>query len=157
MRKLIMSFAIAAFTIAGAQAQENKTVKKESTVKRVVTKEGSNVNVKETMSTDTEKGAVIVEGNNKINQEFNENTKKEAAAEVLRNDVAIDKNNKLLIVEEQERQKAEIEASRKRQLELAAKKREQFEEKQFLMQKELSERKARLQARPKGMSKLKKD
>lgn len=76
MKKLMMSLAVALVTIAGIQAQENKTIKEESTTKRVITKEGSDVKVKEVRTTDTQSGAVIVKDNNKTNQEFSEISKK---------------------------------------------------------------------------------
>lgn len=157
MKKLIMSLAIAAFTIVGLQAQENKILKTESTIKRVTTKEGSNVNVKEIKSTDTESGAVIVEGNLKTNQEFNENTKKNLENEVLVDNIDIDKLNESAIVQLKENQLAELEASRKYQEVLAAKKKQEYIEKQMQMKKDLAARQESLQARPKGMSKLKKN
>ena len=152
-----MSLAIAAFTIVGLQAQENKILKTESTIKRVTTKEGSNVNVKEIKSTDTESGAVIVEGNLKTNQEFNENTKKNLENEVLVDNIDIDKLNESAIVQLKENQLAELEASRKYQEVLAAKKKQEYIEKQMQMKKDLAARQESLQARPKGMSKLKKN
>ncbi|MGO3182011.1 MAG: hypothetical protein ACTIJ9_04190 [Aequorivita sp.] len=157
MKKVIMSLALAAFTIAGMQAQENKTLKKESTVKRMVTKEGSNVKVKEVKSTDTESGAVLVEGNSNTNQKYTEDSKRDLANEVVKDEVDIDENNETLKSEIIEKQKAELEASKKRQLELAAKKKQEYKEKELQMKKELEERKEKLQARPKGMNKLKKD
>lgn len=157
MKKVIMSIAIAAFTIAGVQAQENKTVKKESTVKRIVTKEGSDVQVKEMKRTDTESGAVIVEGNKKTNQEFTENTQKDIANEVLVDKVVVNQDNVTSVEAQKELQKAELEASIRRQQELATQKKQEYNEKQLQMKKELAERQANLQARPKGMNKLKKD
>ncbi|WP_157417840.1 hypothetical protein [Aequorivita capsosiphonis] len=157
MRKLIMSVAIAAFAIASIQAQENKTLKKESTIKREVTKEGSNVRVKETKSTDTESGAIIVEGNKKTNQEFNENTSKNISKEVLVDAVDIDQNNEASIARKKEIQQAELEKSKRNQEEMAAQKKREYDQKQLQMKKELADRRENLQARPKGMNKLRKD
>lgn len=155
MKKIAFSIVVAAMGITGVQAQENKTVKQEATVKRVVTKEGSKVNIKEVKSTDTERGAVIVEGSNKTNQPYNENSKTDLENEILKDEVKIDKNNENLKREIADRQKAELTASKKRQLELAAQRKKELQEKEVEMQKELAERNARLKARPKGMSKLK--
>lgn len=152
-----MSLVLAAFTIVSVQAQENKTVKEESTVKRVITKEGSNVKVKEIKSTDTESGAVIVDGNKNTNQEFNEKTRKDLADEVLVDDVDVDQNNESSIANQKEKQKVELETSKRNQKELASQKKQEYKEKELQMKKELAERQASLEARPKGMNKLKKD
>lgn len=157
MKKLIMSLAVALVTIAGIQAQENKTIKEESTTKRVITKEGSDVKVKEVRTTDTQSGAVIVKDNNKTNQEFSETSKNNTDEKVLVNDVNIDAQNEAMIAEQKARQQAQLEASKKQQAEIAAKKKMEYEQKQAQMQKELAERRAQLESRPKGMSKLKKD
>ncbi len=152
-----MSFAVAVLTIGGIQAQENKTVKEESTIKRVVTKEGSDVKVKEVKNTKTEKGTVIVEGNDKTNQEFSEATKKNSDKKVLMNEVNIDEQNVALIADKKAQQAAQLEASIKEQADMAAKRKREYDEKNAQMQKELAERRAQLESRPKGMSKLKKD
>ena len=152
-----MSFAVAVLTIGGIQAQENKTVKEESTIKRVVTKEGSDVKVKEIKNTKTEKGTVIVEGNDKTNQEFSEATKKNSDKKVLMNEVNIDEQNVALIADKKAQQAAQLEASIKEQADMAAKRKREYDEKNAQMQKELAERRAQLESRPKGMSKLKKD
>ena len=157
MKKVIMSCAVAILTVAGFQAQENKTVKEESTVKRVVTKEGSDVKIKEIKNTDTESGAVIVEDNDKTNQEFSETTRKDSDNKVVVDDVVVDKQNEAMIAEKKAQQKAQLEASKREQAEMAAKKKMEYEAKQAQMQKELAERKAQLESRPKGMAKLKKD
>ena len=157
MKKVLMSFAVAVLTIGGIQAQENKTVKEESTIKRVVTKEGSDVKVKEIKNTKTEKGTVIVEGNDKTNQEFSEATKKNSDKKVLMNEVNIDEQNVALIADKKAQQAAQLEASIKEQADMAAKRKREYDEKNAQMQKELAERRAQLESRPKGMSKLKKD
>src|SRR5690606_27647448 len=104
MKRILMSIAIVAFTITATQAQVNKTVKEESTVKRVVTKEGSDVKIKEIKNTDTESGAVIVEGNNKTNQEFSEATRKDSDNKVIVDDVVVDKQNEAMIAEKKAQQ-----------------------------------------------------
>lgn len=157
MKRILMSIAIVAFTITATQAQVNKTVKEESTVKRVVTKEGSDVKIKEIKNTDTESGAVIVEGNNKTNQEFSEATRKDSDNKVIVDDVVVDKQNEAMIAEKKAQQDAQLEASKREQEALAAKKKMEYEAKQAQMQKELAERRAQLESRPKGMAKLKKD
>ena len=157
MKKILMSLAIAFVAITATQAQINKTVKEESTVERIVTKEGSDVKVKEIKKTDTETGAVIVEGNNETNQEFSEATKKDSDNKVIQDNVVVDEQNEALIAEKKRQQQAQLEASKKEQAEIAAKKKMELEQKQAQMQQELAERRAQLEARPKGMAKLKKE
>ncbi|AFL82224.1 hypothetical protein Aeqsu_2774 [Aequorivita sublithincola DSM 14238] len=157
MKKLMMSLAVALVTIAGIQAQENKTIKEESTTKRVITKEGSDVKVKEVRTTDTQSGAVIVKDNNKTNQEFSEISKKNTDEKVLVNDVNTDAQNEAMIAEQKAKLQSQLEASKREQAEIAAQKKMQYEQKQAQMQKELAERRAQLESRPKGMSKLRKD
>lgn len=157
MKKLMMSIGIAILSIAGIQAQVNKSVKEESTTKRVIIKDGSDVIIKETKDIDTEAGALIVEDNNKIDRNFSEVTTKDTDKKILVDDEYADAQNKALIAEKKAQQEAQLEASKKEQAALAAKKKMEYEAKQAQMQKELAERRAQLETRPKGMSKLKKD
>lgn len=153
-----MSLAVVVFALTGIQAQENKTIKKESTTKRVVVKDGSAVKVVETKSTDTQSGAVIVEGNNQVDQESSVITRNESDKKTVVDEVYKDDSNKAKRAELKMQQQAKLDASIKEQQEIAAKKRAEYEAKQAqLMQKELAERRAKLEARPEGMSKLKKD
>lgn len=151
-----MSLALAILTLAGVQAQENKTVKQESTIKRVVTKKGSEVEVKEVKETDTESGAVIVSDDNQTNQEFRIESKKNRDNKLLTDELSTDEKNELLILENKRKQEEKLEASIRQQKELAAQKRKALEQIQLQKEKELAERRAKLEARPKKMSKLKK-
>ncbi|SRX55993.1 hypothetical protein [Aequorivita sp. CIP111184] len=157
MKRILMSIAVVALSITATQAQVNKTVKEESTVKRVITKEGSDVKIKEIKDTDTESGAVIVKDNNETNQEFSETTKKDSDKKIMVDETNVDLQNEAMIAEKKLQQQEQLEASKKQQAELAAKKKMEYEAKQAQMQKELAERRAQLESRPKGMSKLKKD
>lgn len=157
MKRILMSIAIATLTITAAQAQENKTVKEESTVQRVVTKEGSDVKVKEIKNTDTESGAVVVKNDNQINQEFKETSKLDSDKKVLVDKTNIDQQNEAMIAVKKAQQEAQLEASKREQAEIAAKKRLEFEAKQAQMQQELAARRAQLESRPKGMAKLDRD
>lgn len=151
-----MSLALAILTLAGVQAQENMTVKQESTIKRVVTKKGSEVEVKEVKETDTESGAVIVSDDNQTNQEFRIESKKNRDNKLLTDELSTDEKNELLILENKRKQEEKLEASIRKQKELAAQKRKELEQIQLQKEKELAERRAKLEARPKKMSKLKK-
>lgn len=147
-----MSLALAILTLAGVQAQENKTVKQESTIKRVVTKKGSEVEVKEVKETDTESGAVIVSDDNQTNQEFRIESNKNRDNKLLTDELSTDEKNELLILENKRKQEEKLEASIRQQKELAAQKRKELEQIQLQKEKELAERRAKLEARPKRMS-----
>lgn len=154
MKRILMSIAIVALTITAAQAQVNKTVKEESTVQRVVTKEGSDVKVKVIKNTETESGAVIVKDDNQENQEFKETSRLDSDKKVLVDKTNIDQQNEAMIAVKKAQQEAQLEASKREQAEIAAKKKMEFEAKQAQMQQELAERRAQLESRPKGMAKL---
>lgn len=157
MKRILMSIAIVALSITATQAQVNKTVKEESTVKRVITKEGSDVKVKEIKNTDTESGAVIVKNDNQTNQEFKEATKMDSDKKVLVDETNIDQQNETMIAEKKVQLQAQLESSKRDQAEAAAKKKLEYDAKQAQMQKDLADRRAQLESRPKGMSKLKKN
>ncbi|MBT0608570.1 hypothetical protein [Aequorivita echinoideorum] len=155
MKKILMSLAVATCTVAGVQAQVNKTVKQESTVKRVVTKEGSEVKVKEIKDTNTEAGAVIVEGNNETNQEFREATVKGQNQDVVVDDVNINAANEEKLMAIKQRQQAELEMAIKAQKEKNEMEAERIRaEKKAELQRQMEEKRAMLERRPEGMSKL---
>jgi len=156
MKKLLMSIAIIGLCNT-ALAQVNKSVKEESTTKRVVIKEGSDVKITETKKTETESGGLIIEDNNKIDRNFREVTKQDSDKKMLVKDEFKDAKNEALIEQKREAQQAQLEASKRAEAEIAAKKKLEFEAKKAQMEKEMLERRAALQNRPKGMVKLKKD
>ncbi|MEM0518791.1 hypothetical protein [Aequorivita flava] len=157
MKRIVMSIAVAVFTFSALQAQENKTVREESTVKRVITKEGSDVKIKEVKNTDTESGVVVVKDNNQTNQEFKETTKRDSDKKVLVDEVVVDRENEAMIAAKKAQVQVQLEASKKEQAALAAKRKAEFEAKKAKMAQELAERRAQLETRPKGMAKLDND
>ena len=158
MKRILMSIALVSFTITAAHAQVNKTVKEESTVKRVVTKEGSDVKIKEIKNTDTESGAVVVEGNNKTNQQFSETTRKDSDNKVVVDDVVKNEANEAKKMAIRERQEAQLQKAIEEQKAAAAAEAERERQAKLQQQQaELEARRAALMKRPDGMSKLKKD
>ncbi|MDN3723643.1 hypothetical protein QRD02_04565 [Aequorivita sp. SDUM287046] len=155
MRKLLMSLVLIGFSYFTMEAQVNKSVKEESTTQRVVIKEGSDIKITETKKTETESGGLIIENNNKIDRNFSEVTRQDTDQKIIVNDEFKDAENETLIEKRRLAQQAELDASKKKQAELAAQKKMEYEAKQAQMQKELEERKAALEKRPKGMAKLK--
>ncbi|MCH9661087.1 MAG: hypothetical protein K0U54_09265, partial [Bacteroidetes bacterium] len=111
MRQLITYLAITVLSIGGLLAQENRTVTQVKTVKRVVTKEGSKVTVKEVETVEGEEGAVVVAGNEEENQTFSEATEKIDQENVLVDETNLDENNEPLIAAEKKRQEEELKNS----------------------------------------------
>src|SRR5690606_20560767 len=112
MKKLLMSIAIIGLCNT-ALAQVNKSVKEESTTKRVVIKEGSDVKITETKKTETESGGLIIEDNNKIDRNFREVTKQDSDKKMLVKDEFKDAKNEALIEQKREAQQAQLEASKR--------------------------------------------
>lgn len=156
MKKITLVLFVFGAFIFSSEAQENKTIKEVSTVKRVVKKEGSQVIVKEVEEIEEIKGTVIVAGNEEENQFFKEDSTKVDNTNVLVDKVSIDKTNEALVIAEKRRQeeemiksqaeaKAKVEAERKI-LEQLAKDREDA----------LAKNRKKLEKRSKGTGKLKK-
>ena len=93
MKKSISIIVLLLFGFGAIIAQENKTIKEESVVKRVVTKEGSTVAVKEVKEVQTEKGTVVIAGDETENQEFSEQTRKEDSEQVLLDEEMMNSQN----------------------------------------------------------------
>ncbi len=157
MKKIITLTLFACFTfVFSVQSQENKTVKEESTVKRVIKKEGSKVIVKETEEVKKETGAVIVAGNEEENQTFSEATEKDDMENVLVDEVNVDEKNEALIAAEKKRQEDELKKSIETAKAEAEAQRKMLEEKNAQRLKELEANRKRLERRGKGTGKLKK-
>ncbi len=138
-------------------AQENKTVKKETTVKKVVTKQGSQVVTKEVADVKKEKGKVVVEGTNEVNQNSGEAVNVDEARKVVSDEVTIDAENEAQKRALKEKREAELKAAIEAQKAKAEEQKRLLEEQRLERQRLLEENRKKLEHRPKGMSKLKKD
>lgn len=136
-------------------AQENKTVKEETTVTKIIKKEGSQIIVTEVTNTEQEKGALIIEGNDKVDQQYFENNEVVKENKVTTENVLIDQANEAAIEAAKKEQEAALKASIEAENEKAAAEKALLEEKKQAQLKELEENRKRLESRPKGMSKLK--
>lgn len=138
-------------------AQENKTVKKETTVKKVVKKEGGKIITKEVVDVKKEKGKVLVEGTDRVDQQSEEAMKMGKDARVLQDEVTIDHENEMKKKAAEEKRKAELAASVAEQKAKAEEQKRLLEEQRKERLRMLEENRKKLQQRPKGMAKLKKD
>ncbi len=143
-------------TYSPITAQENKTIKDESTVKRVVTKEGSNVTIKEVEEIKTEKGEVIVTDNEEENQVFSESIKTEGSEKVLIDETKIDQNNEALIAANKKKEEEELQKSMEAAKAKAEAQRKMLEEKEAARLKAVREKQKLLEKRGKGIVKLRK-
>jgi hypothetical protein len=156
MKKITLALFVFGAFIFNAEAQENKTIKEVSTVKRVVKKEGSQVIVTEVEEIEKVKGTVMVAGNEEENQFFKEDSTTVDDKNVLVDEVTIDKNNEALVIAEKKRQEEEMiksQAEAKAKIEA---------EKKILDQQAkdrveaLEKNRKKLEKRSKGTGKLKK-
>ncbi|MEZ4874940.1 MAG: hypothetical protein R2793_05705 [Flavobacteriaceae bacterium] len=154
--KIILMFA-SLLLFFSVRAQENKIVKEETTVKKIITKEGSQVIVKEIKETEKEKGTVQVAGNEEENQEFNEAVQTDAEKEVVTDEVTIDEENEALIAAEKQRQEEALKASIEAEKAKAEAEKKMLEEQEQARLKAMEENRKKLEKRGKGMAKLKKD
>lgn len=155
MKPFALMFAVL-FAFTGiANAQENTGVKKETVTKRVTTRD-TKVETKVINEIDEEKSVLVIEGNDKKEQNSTMVTKKEDKVEVVSDVVDVDAKNAALQAEIAAKKKAELEASIAAEKAKAEKERMILEQNKAKMQKELEARRAALESRPKGMSKLSK-
>jgi len=157
MKKITLALLAIGACIFTAEAQENKTIKEVSTVKREVKREGSQVIVKEVEKVEQVKGAIIVSDSEEENQFFKEDaTKVDDENKVIVDKVTIDEENEALIAAEKKRQEEELIRSQ-----IEAKARAEAQRKILEQQKKermdaLEKNRARLEKRSKGTGKLKK-
>lgn len=149
---ILLILAIVCLPMAG---QENKTHKEETTVTKIVEKEGSTVIVTEVTETENAQGALIIEGNNQVDQQYYENQQFSNDKKVTTEEVLFDRANEAAIDREKKKQEEALNASIEAEKEKAAAERKMLEEKKQAMLIELEENRKRLESRPKGMSKLK--
>lgn len=149
---MILILAIVCLPMSG---QENKTLKEETTVTKIVQKEGSKVIVTEVTETENAEGALIIEGNNQVDQQYYEDQGISNEKKVTTEEVMIDRANEAAIEAAKKKQEAALNASIEAEREKAAAEKKLLEEKKQAMLKELEENRKRLESRPKGMSKLK--
>ncbi|MBK5212448.1 MAG: hypothetical protein JJE55_02155 [Flavobacteriaceae bacterium] len=157
MKKLFMVFAVVLFSIAGTQAQENKDVQQETTVKKVIQKD-TNVKTQVTKKTNTKKEVVEVEGTLKQDQASTVIKKKNEDTKVVSDDVTLDVANQQKMMALKQQHEADMarkiaeqnaQAAAEAEMERQAKIRQQ--------QADLEARRAALMNRPDGMVKLKKN
>ncbi|PKA84078.1 hypothetical protein ATE92_2248 [Ulvibacter sp. MAR_2010_11] len=155
--KLIAIVCAALFLgINSISAQENKDVDQKTTIKKVVTKD-TTVQTKVIKETDTEVGVVVVEGNEKEDQNTNVVTRKVDDKQVVVDDVSEDANNKAMQEEIARKKKLELEASIKAEKEKAEREKAALAAIKEAQLKEMEANRQRLEHRPKGMAKLQKD
>lgn len=155
MKKYLLPLAVILPTLIFSQ--ENKTVVKETVTKRVITKEGSNVSIKEEVETKKEKGEIKVEEIETRDIPYAESIEAKKENEITKDQQLIDQENKALVEAEKKRQEQALINSKKEADEKAAQEKKLLEDKKAALIKEMEENKKKLEKRSKGMVKLKKD
>jgi hypothetical protein len=138
------------------QAQENKTIVEKTTVKRVITKDGQNVVVKEVESTTSEKGTLIQKESQKEDADYSEATKLEQNEDTVVDKEKFDAENKARIEAERKKQEEQLERSRAEGIAKAEAERKILEQQQAERMKALEENRKKLEKRGKGVGRLSK-
>jgi len=157
MKKLITLTLVLFGCLTIVQAQENKTIKETTTVKKVVTKAGDKVQVKEIKETDTEKGAIVVENNDEEEQNSALEFKKDVDTAVVKDATKTNEENKALVAQQKKEQEMALQKSIEEQELKAEEERKIIEQQRQERLKMLEERKKALEKRSKGIVKLKKN
>lgn len=163
MKKFAFTLCIFSTLICTIQAQEKKTIETVTTTTRVVTKEGSQVTVKEVEEIRQTDGTIILiekEDKNKDyrseDSDFKEKTEQTVNKKVVKEEVTIDEKNEALIEAEKKRQEDELQASIEEAKAKAAEQRKLFEQKKKERMEALEKNRQELEKRGKGIVKLKK-
>lgn len=163
MKKFAFTLCIFSTLICTIQAQEKKTIETVTTTTRVVTKEGSQVTVKEVEEIRQTDGTIILiekEDKNKDyrseDSDFKEKTEQTVNKNVVKEEVTIDDKNEALIEAEKKRQEDELQASIEEAKAKAAEQRKLFEQKKKERLETLEKNRQELEKRGKGIVKLRK-
>ncbi|MBX2827405.1 MAG: hypothetical protein KTR22_04550 [Flavobacteriaceae bacterium] len=154
MKNFTSSLFLILFAMGMVSAQENKTITEVKTVKKVVTKEGSNVTVQEVETIEGEKGAVVVAGNEEENQVFKEESNAINQQNVLVDETKVDENNEALIAQRKLEQEKELKRSKEEAMAKAEAQRKQLEQQEKERQEALKANRKRLERRGRGVGKL---
>lgn len=157
MKNVLMGIAVALFGMNMLQAQENRDVQQETTVKKV-TQKGTEVKTKVIKKTNTDKEVLKVEGTDKQDQAAKVLKKKKMDTQVVADEVSVDVANQhrqLAIQQKHEAEMARKIAEQKAEAAAQAERERQAKIKQ--RQAEMEGRREALMKRPEGMARLKKD
>lgn len=149
--------------ICTIQAQEKKTIETVTTTTRVVTKEGSQVTVKEVEEVRQTDGTIILiekedknKGYRSEDSDFKEKTVQTVNKNVVVEEVTIDEKNEALIEAEKKRQEDELQASIEEAKAREAERRKMYEQKEKERMEAMEKNRQELEKRGKGIVKLKK-
>ncbi len=163
MKKFAFTLCIFSTWICTIQAQEKKTIETVTTTTRVVTKEGSQVTVKEVEEVRQTDGTIILiekEVKNKDyrseDSDFKEKTVQTVTKNVVMEEVTIDEKNEALIEAEKKRQEDELQASIEEAKAREAERRKMYEQKEKERMEAMEKNREQLERRGKGIVKLRK-
>ncbi len=156
MRRIILCGVGLLLSLGIGHAQENKTIVEETTVKRVIKKDGQNVVVQEIESTTSEKGRLIQQESQKEDADYSEATKLEKNEVTVLDKENVDAENKVLIEAERKKQEEELERSKAEGIAKAEAERKILEQQQAERMKVLEENRKKLEKRGKGVGRLSK-
>jgi hypothetical protein len=156
MRRIILIGTGLILITGNGIAQENKSIVEETTVKRVVKKDGNTVEVMEVETIKSEKGTLIQKESKKEDADYTEKTELEQKEATILDKEKMDAENKALREAERKKQEAELQRSKEEGLAKAAAERKILEQQQAERLKALEENRKKLEKRGKGVGKLRK-
>lgn len=157
MKTILSLLCAALLSTVAVNAQVKKDVQKITTVKKVRTTNDKNVTTKVVQDVNSKIDVIEVEGNNMQDQAKKVKKLDAAKREVIKSNSSENVSNKMIVAEKKKAQQVELKNSRQTQMGEAKKEKEAIDANKKKTMEELEKRKMELQARPKGMTKLKKN
>ncbi|MAP54839.1 hypothetical protein [Altibacter sp.] len=157
MKKLMGLLCVLALGTYTLQAQENKDVQQKTIVKKVTMTDNDKVVTKVVEETKADIDVIEVEENGELNQEAKVVTKNADKTAVVAEANEENTSNKAMVAVKKKSLENDMEASKKAELEKAEAEKAALEAKKKELEAQMLENRKKLENRPKGMAKLKKD
>ncbi|WP_432410345.1 hypothetical protein [Rasiella sp. SM2506] len=157
MKTIVSLLCIALLSTVAVNAQVQKDVQKKTTTKKVRVTDNNQITTKTVEDIDSEIDVIMVDDNNMEDQAKKVTKLNADRTEVVGENNAENVTNKMEVAQKMKVQQMNLEKSKQMQMELAQKEKMALDAIKKKMMADLEKRRMELQARPKGMSKLKKD
>ncbi|MCW8980552.1 MAG: hypothetical protein OQJ83_04125 [Altibacter sp.] len=157
MKKLMGILCLLAMGTFTMQAQENKDIQQKTIVKKVTMTDNDKVVTKVVEETKADIDVIEVEENGAVNQEAKVITKNADKTAVVAEANEENTTNKAMVAVKKKTLENDLEASKKAEFEKAEAEKAALAAKKKELEAQMLENRKKLESRPKGMAKLKKD
>jgi len=157
MKKLMGILCVLAMGTFTMQAQENKDIQQKTIVKKVTMTDNDKVVTKVVEETKADIDVIEVEENGAVNQEAKVITKNADKTAVVAEDNEENTTNKAMVAVKKKTLENDLEASKKAEFEKAEAEKAALAAKKKELEAQMLENRKKLESRPNGMAKLKKD